>query len=494
VMKRGADQWPCERQDSPLDRSGASRAPVEAQALLDDPKGHGPATPWVSRSARLLPVLIYAAVFSNARFFLERTSGILSYVLATLIVLTLILIVKETAHLIASRLGLNVRLNFLTNLVLIAGSVMLSFILIETALQISAGFHTPKDKAGLLNTLTMPAEWERRPANIEGAVSAYYWHNILHVHNSDRMRLIGKFPPKAPGTFRMLALGDSLTYGYGIAETDTYPSVLEKELTKSFRIQVLNLGVSGAQSEDIYTILTRHFPALKPDLVFYGVCLNDFLPSGVGEYENNRAYPVPLPYRDHFANKTLMGKLLAKHYDALLMRWGLRADFLADILTDFEGYQARFARDVKAMNAFVRGKGLPPIVAMVLDQYPTTKGKKYEVVLAAERHLRDAGILVIASDYIKRNDGRTDWYVSRWEGHPNEKANRVFGEEIAKVLKDLPELGRYRRETEGLRVMSTQMRQSARVQRDHGGAGWRTPDPAPRPQAADGTRTGGQWD
>lgn len=349
---RGLHQWPRERQDSPLDCSETSRAPVGAQALLDDPEGHGPADPWLLRSARLLPVLIYAAIFSNARFFLERTSGILSFVLATLIVLTLILIVKETAHLIASRLGLNVRLNFLTNLVLVAGSAMLSFILIETALQISAEFHNPKDKAGVLNTLTMPAEWERRPAHIEGSASAYYWHSILHVHNSDHMRSIGKFPPKTPGTFRILALGDSLTYGYGIAMEDTYPTVLERELGRSFRVEVLNLGVSGAQSEDIYNILRKHLPRLKPDLVFYGVTLNDFLPSGIGQYEK-RGYEVSLPYKEHFLQRTLTGKLLEKHYDALLMRWGLRVDFLTDIVRDFDGYQTRFARDVKAMNAFV---------------------------------------------------------------------------------------------------------------------------------------------
>ena len=485
MTRRGADQWPCERQDSPLDRSGASRAPVEAQALLDDPEGHGPATPWLSRSARLLPVLIYAAVFSNARFFLERTSGILSYVLATLIVLTLILIVKETAHLIASRLGLNVTLNFLTNLVLIAGSVMLSSILIETALQISAGFHNPKDKAGFLNTLTMPAEWERRPAHIEGSASAYYWHNILHLHNSDHMRSIGTFPPKKPGTFRILALGDSLTYGYGIAMEDTYPTVLERELGRSFRVEVLNLGVSGAQSEDIYNLVRKHLRVLKPQLVFYGVCLNDFLPSGVGQYQNNRAYQIPLPYKEHFIQRTLMGKLVEKQFDTLLVRWGLRVDFLTDIVRDFDGYQTRFARDVKAMNAFVQERGLPPVVAMVLDQYPSTKGQRYEIVLAAEKHLRDAGMRVIPSDYIIRNDGRGDWYVSPWEGHPNEKANKVFADEIARVVMDLPELGQYRRHTEGGGLITKGLRRRSKGNSNMEGLSPPSPGQVQDPRGAD---------
>jgi len=291
----------------------------------------------------------------------------------------------------------------------------------------------------------MPVEWERRPAEVEGTRHAYYWHNVLHVHNREGMRIVGEFPPKRAGTSRIIVLGDSLTYGYGIAEADTYPRVLEKLLGDAFRVEVLNLGVRAAQSEDIARILQRKLPDLRPDLVVYGVCLNDFLPPGVDQYESNRAYPVPLPYKDHFIAKTLTGKLLAKQYDALLMRWGLRVDFLTDILRDFDGYQTRFARDVKAMNAFVQAHGLPPMVALVLDQFPSTQGRRHEIVLAAEKHLRAAGIRVVPSDYIQLNDGRRDWFVSRWEGHPNEKANRAFAEEIAKVLVELPALQPYRR-------------------------------------------------
>ncbi|MBI4572076.1 MAG: hypothetical protein HY713_02165 [candidate division NC10 bacterium] len=400
---------------------------------------------WYKRTTRFFPILIYAAVFSNARFFLADTSGIASYLLAAVIVVTPILMAKEAGELMASALGRRIRLQAFTRLALVAGAAVMAFVFIEAALQLLSRLQDPAKRSGALNTLAMPAAWERRPVEIEGAKYAYYWHNILHVHNRDNMRLTGEFPRKRPGTFRVIALGDSLTYGYGIAQEDTYPSVLERELSRLFRIEVLNLGRARAQSEDVYKILQRHLPILHPDLVFYGVCLNDFLPSNVGEYASNRAYEVPLPYKEHFIRTTLTGKLLEKQYDALLMRWGLRVDFLTDILRDFGGYQTRFARDVKAMNAHVRSEGLPPVVAMVLDQFPTTKGKRYEIIQAAEKHLRDAGMRVVPGKYIRRNDGRTDWSVSPWEGHPNEKANRVFAHEIAEVLKDLPELRPYRR-------------------------------------------------
>ncbi len=400
---------------------------------------------WYRRTTRYFPLLISAAVYSNASFFLVEVSGIACYILAVLIVVSAILMAKEAGELLASALGRRIRLQAFTHLALVAGAAVMAFVFIEASLQLLARLQNPGERSGALKTLAMPAGWERRPAEIEGAKYAYYWHNILHVHNRDNMRLTGEFPRKRPGTFRIIALGDSLTYGYGIAQHDTYPSVLEGELSRVFRVEVLNLGVSGAQSEDVYKILRKHLPVLQPDLVIYGVCLNDFLPSNVGEYASNRAYEVPLPYKEHFIRTTLTGKLLEKQYDALLMRWGLRVDFLTDILRDFGGYQTRFARDVKAMNAYVRAQGLPAMVAMVLDQFPTTKGKRYEIIQAAEKHMRDAGMRVVPGEYVRRNDGRTDWGVSPWEGHPNEKANRVFAQEIATVVNGLPELGPYRR-------------------------------------------------
>lgn len=394
---------------------------------------------------RLFPILIYVAVFSNARLLLENTSGIISYVVAAAIAVTAVLAAKEGARLLASALGRAWNFAILNNAALVVGGVMFSLVLIETVLQVAAAFQKPDGEAKGVSGLVMPPEWQKKPVQIEGAAHAYYWHGVLHVHNRDQMRVVGGFPAKVPGTFRIIAVGDSLTYGYGIAEKDTYARVLERELGRLFRVEVLNLGVSGAQSEDLLRTLQKQLPVLRPDLVFYGVCLNDFLPSSVGQYENNRAYAIPVPYQDHFSKKTLTGRLLENQYDTLLMRLGLRDDFLGDILKDFDGYQARFARDVGAMNALVQRHGLSPIAAMVLDQYPDTKGKGYQVVLAAERHLKAAGMRVIPADYILRNDGRKDWYVSRWEGHPNETANLVFAREIAGVVAALPELQSYRR-------------------------------------------------
>ena len=92
------------------------------------------------RGKRVLWILIYAAVFSNACFFMNSTSGIISYLFGTAILLTVILAVKDTGELLASTLGLRLGFHYLTNLALAAGSVMLCLSLFEAGLQLSRWF------------------------------------------------------------------------------------------------------------------------------------------------------------------------------------------------------------------------------------------------------------------------------------------------------------------------------------------------------------------
>jgi lysophospholipase L1-like esterase len=88
--------------------------------------------------------------------------------------------------------------------------------------------------------------------------------------------------PKPTNTKRILAVGDSITFGYGIRVEDTYAQVLEKLLnnnasTSSQQYEVLNGGTLGGSLSDYYHFLTDKALALQPDIVVVGLALNDIL-------------------------------------------------------------------------------------------------------------------------------------------------------------------------------------------------------------------------
>jgi len=83
---------------------------------------------------------------------------------------------------------------------------------------------------------------------------------------------------KAPGTFRIVALGDSLTFGYAVALEDTWPKRVEEHLGAAGAvppIEILDLGVSGYNPYVEAGLFTDVGTALGPDLVVLQFCVND---------------------------------------------------------------------------------------------------------------------------------------------------------------------------------------------------------------------------
>jgi lysophospholipase L1-like esterase len=84
--------------------------------------------------------------------------------------------------------------------------------------------------------------------------------------------------PKAPGTTRIVYLGDSVTFGYRVARwEDTYPFVLEGILvaTDSLSIETVNLAVEGYSQWQQAIVLADEGDRYAPDLVVVGFVLND---------------------------------------------------------------------------------------------------------------------------------------------------------------------------------------------------------------------------
>lgn len=75
-----------------------------------------------------------------------------------------------------------------------------------------------------------------------------------------------------PADSKVIALGDSLTYGYGASPETAYPAVLA-EMT---RWSIINEGINGNTSADVLA-RTDQIISQNPDLVLLGVGGNDVL-------------------------------------------------------------------------------------------------------------------------------------------------------------------------------------------------------------------------
>lgn len=78
---------------------------------------------------------------------------------------------------------------------------------------------------------------------------------------------------KEKDTKKILVVGDSMTFGWGLPDKDTYPSILQDILIKDkrYKIEVINAGYQGGLSLDgYYVYLKNEGLKLSPDVVILG--------------------------------------------------------------------------------------------------------------------------------------------------------------------------------------------------------------------------------
>ena len=95
---------------------------------------------------------------------------------------------------------------------------------------------------------------------------------------------------KGPRTFRILVLGDSVTFGHGSVSEHTYPRLFEQKLNAwrpDIDWQVWNLGVPGYNTSQELAQLLQVGPLFQPDLVVVGFYENDLV--------DNERLPAQLP-------------------------------------------------------------------------------------------------------------------------------------------------------------------------------------------------------
>ena len=115
------------------------------------------------------------------------------------------------------------------------------------------------------------------PANGIVQGKPFTWGHLV-VNNRFNFRERDFEVPKPPGVFRIMVLGDSLTWGTGLAPDERYTNRLEKSLNETYpakRFEVLNFGYFALATIEERDVLRKYKDLVQPDLIVVGFCIND---------------------------------------------------------------------------------------------------------------------------------------------------------------------------------------------------------------------------
>lgn len=269
----------------------------------------------------------------------------------------------------------------------------------------------------------------RMPDNFSGLYRQDY--ELTYTTNAHGLRDRDFDAHAAPGVTRILALGDSWTFGLGVDLPETWPKQLERALhERGVEAEVINAGVSGYSTMTYAKGLKKFLAIYHPHAVIVMTCAND--PGGdLSVAEQNFTFavkPTPAPWREFLKKHSHLAMNLRvayvtlmtpKNSYSLMNTLTLRA---ADDPMLRRGY-ALYEAALREMQDVARDSGLPYFLTAV----PMGDG-----FLARTAEIARAGGIPYISLEALKDDASIDGHNSA--GHYNPEGYRRIADLLAGAL------------------------------------------------------------
>lgn len=279
-----------------------------------------------------------------------------------------------------------------------------------------------------------------------------------------------ELPPKGTGTFRILGLGDSFTFGAAAPLEQTYLKILERRLNEGSlgRFQVLNTGVDGYGPQHYLQYLKEAGLSLEPDLVTIGFYVaNDvtdrikytwYIQNGLlNSYKPTLTfrYSVLHPINEFFKQHSHLFILIRTRFDYALWKIGLRPYYFPEVFavadTPHTLQSWEFTKNVlRDLVHLAASRGTRTVVVIIPTYYQVHEEYWREYVrvynirqdtvdlLKPQRILKqfaeELGVPVLDLLPRFREVGTGTTLYFKIDGHWNSDGQRLAGEELHRFL------------------------------------------------------------
>jgi hypothetical protein len=260
---------------------------------------------------------------------------------------------------------------------------------------------------------------------------------IVYEINQYGMRGPAVPTAEAGGAYRVICLGDSITFGEGVRYPDTYPAQLQKLLTQTMpdrRVEVINAGVQAYGTKEEAAFYLLQCAPFRPDAVVLGFFLNDAIDFSE-TIRQNEAMTKNLQI-SIFARVSRICEIIERRWQTARIQHdyfdSIRRSFSSPAWTECKQVLAGMVR-VSREDRFRFVVVVFPVLWQLDEGYPF-RDLHAEVLRAC----REAGCECI--DLLDVFQGRPaeGLWVHPTDQHPNEIAHHLAAEAVARRLSAPP--------------------------------------------------------
>ena len=260
----------------------------------------------------------------------------------------------------------------------------------------------------------------------------------LAVINTDSFGLRTKmsgavYGPKQSHEYRIAIVGDSVTFGEGVAHTeDTYSQVLEDTLNQQqthSTVKVFNFGVSAYSVKQMSATLQYRMLDLQPDLVVMAIIPSDLdlnrtpIIDSAGYLVGQKiAFLLDSPVRE-----ILRGIRLLYVLRDIGLRWLIPSQYLDPLLS--RGEIPDSYRYIRQFKETADQYGLSHLIVLLPRLETNAWGPLPE-------RLRQDAISYLDLSYLSKEFSREEYRASQFDGHASPAVHHRIGESVAHYVRN----------------------------------------------------------
>jgi len=236
--------------------------------------------------------------------------------------------------------------------------------------------------------------------------------------NSDGFR-DKEYPLLKGGKYRIIVLGDSLAFGWGVEQEDTFENILETELNKTRPTEIINFGAGNYNTEQEVNLFLEKGLKYRPDKVVVFYFIND------AEIAQKKSR---LWFLGHSRLITFYWSRIHTFINNLFSTKSFRA-YYADLYQENQKGWIRTRKAFLLLKKVCRENDIELQVVLLpelhnLENYPFKKEHKMVSTFLESNNISSLDL----TPFFKNNENPMQLWVAGDDAHPNKSAHRLIAE------------------------------------------------------------------